>query len=137
MENLKLTIIDDDASYASMLAIMLKETATQIECYSSPALALSEMTNSPPDILIMDINMPRLDGVALCEIIRNAPSLKDLPIVLVSGNKDIGDFSLYFKGVDFVQKPFDPNVLINKIKVYHTLKTAKDTTEKILERLSK
>lgn len=136
MKDLDLVIIDDDKSSIIVLSEILRETVRSIQVFSSPEEALSSMLKNPPNMLIMDIHMPRLGGIALCDIIRRTESLADLPIVLVSADRDIGDFSLYFKGVDFVQKPFDADVLINKVKLYHRLKTAKDTADKIIKRLS-
>src|SRR5690606_8003554 len=121
-----LAIVNSDDTCLRTLCDAMQGEAAKISCYTSQEEALLSMLKSPPDVLIMDISMPRLNGMTLCDIIRGNDLLKDIPIVLISGNKDIGDFTLYFKGVDFLQKPVDTNLLLRKVKMYHTLKTAKD-----------
>lgn len=135
--NLKIVIIDNDKAFANTLSTMLEPVAERIMCFSDSELALGFIMKNETDILIMDIDMPKINGNVLCDILRSTPQLEDLPVVLVSGTKDMGDFSLYFKGVDFMQKPLDTNVLLNKIKLYHVLKTAKDTADRIMARLTK
>lgn len=134
-KELKLAIVNIDAACLRSLYEAMEDMASNIDCYKDPEEALLCMLKSPPDVLIMDISMPRLNGMTLCDIIRSNDILKDIPIVLISSNKDIGDFTLYFKGVDFLQKPVDTNLLLRKVKVYHTLKTAKDKLDQILESL--
>lgn len=135
MCNLNIVIIDDDELYAQALSLMLAKSASKILCYTSAEEGLAHMLQSPPDILVMDINMPKIDGRVMCEIVRSHASLRDLPIVLISGNSDIGDFTLYFKGVDFLQKPVDTDLLTKKVELYHTIKTAKDKVDHILQSL--
>lgn len=103
----------------------LKEYAKQLISYSSAEEALLKLSSDMPDVLIMDLDMPRVNGFTVCDLLRNDERFKELPIVLVSGNKDnIGDFNLYFKGIDFMQKPINSVELISKIKLYHNLRTA-------------
>ena len=82
------------------------------------------MTSNLPDVLVMDLDMPKLNGTRVCDLLRDDPRFKDLPIVLVSGRESIGDFNLYFKGIDFVKKPVVGTELFNKIKLYNNLHNA-------------
>jgi CheY-like chemotaxis protein len=133
--NLKLAIIDKDTACLKALISTLEEKVGSISSYTSPEEAIIKMMKDMPDVLIMDVSMPQLNGVSMCEVIRNNDVLKSLPIILISGNKDIGDFTLYFKGVDFLTKPVDPEELLRKVQVYYTLKTAQDKLDYILENL--
>ena len=126
--------IDPNNDFAESLKEALQSCNCSVEYFKNPEKALVYMKENRPDMLIMGIRMPYMDGKDFCAVIRSTPELEKLPIVLVSGEASIGDFSLYFKGVDFMTKPIDANELITKIKMYHKLTMAEETLSSILER---
>lgn len=123
-ENLKLAIIEQNSDHLGYLHDKLKDFVQEITCYNNAEEALLKMTTNKPDVLVMDLDMPKLNGIKVCDLLREDSRFKDLPIVLVSGKEDIGDFTLYFKGIDFVQKPVIGTELYNKIRLYNNLHNA-------------
>lgn len=136
-DKLKVVAIDNSLEYLRCLCKVLEESGCETFCFDSPEQAIVFLLANEVDVLVMSIHMPNLDGKDLCSIIRAHEELKSLPIVLISGDSSIGDFTLYFKGVDFMQKPVDPTQLLAKIKMYHKLKSMEDTLSNLLERRSK
>lgn len=134
---LKVVVVDSDPEHLKCLCDIMETVPCETKCFNSPEDALVSMVAETPDILLMNINMPVLNGRDLCSIVRSMPELQATPIVLISGDSSIGDFSLYFKGVDFMQKPIDPKELLARIKVYHKLKSMGDTLGSLLERRKK
>ena len=134
---LHIAILNCYVDYAQSLSNLLMSASApdiiEVTLYHCPSSSLGEMVDNPPDVLVMEVDMPEIDGVSMCDVIRNTPKLQDLPIVLVSGDSRIGDLSLYFKGVDIVNKPVDEEKLLSKIKVYHSLRTMHNTLCKLLE----
>lgn len=123
-ENLNLAIIEENSNHLGYLHDKLKDFVPQITCYSNAEEAMLKMTYNMPDVLVMDLDMPKLNGIRVCDLLRDDPRFKDLPIVLVSGRESIGDFNLYFKGIDFVKKPVVGTELFNKIRLYNNLHNA-------------
>jgi len=123
-ENLNLAIIEENSNHLGYLHDKLKDFVPQITCYSNAEEAMLKMTSNMPDVLVMDLDMPKLNGIRVCDLLRDDPRFKDLPIVLVSGRESIGDFNLYFKGIDFVKKPVVGTELFNKIRLYNNLHNA-------------
>lgn len=128
-DKLDIVVIDNDKT--DCIRDTLKEFAN-LTVFDDAQRGLEYMEQHAPDILVMDINMPVIDGQHMCNILRRSKNLKNLPIVLISGDSSIGDFSLYFKGVDFVQKPIDPDKLMGKVRLYHKLRVLQDTLEDML-----
>ena len=123
-ENLNLAIIEENSNHLGYLHDKLKDFVPEITCYSNAEEAMLKMTSNMPDVLVMDLDMPKLNGTRVCDLLRDDPRFKDLPIVLVSGRESIGDFNLYFKGIDFVKKPVVGTELFNKIRLYNNLHNA-------------
>lgn len=129
-KNYNLVVVDNDQNYLTWVCAAAKSLTPNVRGFSDPSLALSFMEECPPCLLIMKIDMPRLDGKAMCEIMRKSTRLKAVPIVLISGDTTIGDFSLYFKGVDFVGSN-NIGELLSKVKLYCGLKQTQDKLEEI------
>lgn len=125
-----LVVIDNDQTHLSWICAAAKSLTPNVQGFIDPSLALAFMEECPPYLLIMKIDMPRLDGKAMCEIMRKSPRLKDVPIVLISVDTTIGDFSLYFKGVDLVGNNNVPE-LLQKVKLYCGIKQTQDKIDEI------
>ena len=78
-------IVDDDPAIRMMLRMMLKLDGFTIQEAEDGVDALEQIKIHPPDLLILDVMMPRMDGVTLCKLLRERPETKTLPIILLSG----------------------------------------------------
>ena len=123
-ENLNLAIIEENSDHLGYLHDKLKDLVPNITCYSTSEEAMLKMTTNMPDVLVMDLDIPKLNGNRVCDLLRDDERFKDLPIVLVGGRDSIGDFNLYFKGIDFIKKPVEGTELFNKIRLYNNLHNA-------------
>lgn len=126
--------IIDNGGFAQCLCELL-EASDDIEklvIYTSAEEAYAHLLEDIPDVLIMDVDMPKLESLAFCDVIRKTPQLVDMPIVLISGDSKLGDFTLYFKGVDLISKPVDMNKLLSKMRLYTGLHKIKEKLEDLL-----
>jgi CheY-like chemotaxis protein len=80
----RILVVDDDPVICLMLELALKRTGFEVELVHDGVEALEAVSASPPDVVIADIMMPRLDGIALCREIRRNPEWRSIPIVLYS-----------------------------------------------------
>ncbi|MDO8959941.1 MAG: response regulator [Rhodocyclaceae bacterium] len=78
-------LVDDDEVYREMLGIMLEEVGLRITQAASGEAALAEMRKHPPDIVLLDYNMPGLDGAETLERMKADPELRQIPVIMLSG----------------------------------------------------
>jgi DNA-binding response OmpR family regulator len=110
-EEMKALVVDDDRVLADVLAFTLRHEGFQvIQAYDGEA-ALERWAEEQPDLILLDVNMPRLDGFAVCQRIR---AQADTPIILltVRGEEDDIVRGLKLGADDYVTKPFSPRQLV-------------------------
>jgi len=83
--NKSILIVDDEPATRMMMRMMLKLDGFTVEEAEDGIDALRQIKESPPDLLILDVMMPQMDGVELCRILRKQPATATLPIILLSG----------------------------------------------------
>ena len=114
----KILICDDVADNTFLLQTILETEDYYVEIANSGAEVLSKIETDvePPDLLILDVMMPEIDGYEVVKRIRQSDKFKSLPILLVTGfNKDdvINDCGVQIEGV--IQRPYDTDVLIAQV----------------------
>ena len=114
----RILIVDDQPDLAGLMADMLGD-AGYVTCTAENGRdALSLIQLDPPDLLLLDVNMPELDGYEVATILKSDPATATIPIIMVSaqdgrGSKLIG---LESGAEDYLSKPVDPAELIAKIR---------------------
>ncbi|MFM7886923.1 MAG: response regulator [Pseudanabaena sp.] len=104
----KIVCIDDSESMLSIIGNYLGSEYFQVTLIQDSMKALMKITSIRPDLILLDIGMPKVDGYQLCSLIRKSSSLKDIPIVMVTGNKGIIDRvrARIAGATDYLTKPF-------------------------------
>jgi DNA-binding response OmpR family regulator len=111
----KIMIADDDPGILDAISIMLEFEGYEVE--SSPnGSALLMMKTEFPDLVLLDIWMSGTDGKDICKQLKQNPTTKGIPIVMISASKDIERSALEAGADDFLAKPFDINDLLKKIE---------------------
>lgn len=102
-------LVDDNPQILSILADLLRPLGHTIVCASGGPLAITLASAAPPDLILLDVMMPDLDGFAVCRMMRNHPTLAQVPIIMVTALDDRESRVRGFEaGADeFVTKPFD------------------------------
>lgn len=111
---MKALIVDDDRVLADLLAFTLRREGFQVsQAYSGPA-ALAQWQAERPDIVVLDVNLPQLDGFAVCRRIR---AEADTPIIMltVRGEEDDIVRGLELGADDYIHKPFSPRQLVARV----------------------
>jgi putative two-component system response regulator len=101
-------IVDDTLSILHLLVMMLERRGHSVRAIPDGKQALESAHRAPPDLVLLDINMPGLGGYEFCTSFKADPRLADIPIIFISGSTDIEDKMKAFAigGVDYVTKPF-------------------------------
>jgi DNA-binding response OmpR family regulator len=114
----RILIVDDQPDLAGLMADMLGDAGYAIRTADNGRDALAEIQSDPPDLLLLDVHMPELDGYEVAAMLKADPATATIPIIMVSaldgrGSKVIG---LESGAEDYLSKPVDPAELIAKIR---------------------
>lgn len=101
-------VVDDTPANLQLLANMLKERGYKTRPVPSGILALQAAQSDPPDVILLDINMPEMNGYEVCERLKADEQLKEIPVIFISALNEILDKVRAFSvgGVDYITKPF-------------------------------
>lgn len=107
-------IVDDQIANLKVLATMLEKEGYQVRKAINGETALIAIENYIPNLILLDIKMPDLDGYEVCQRIKNNPNTEEIPIIFISALNEVFDKVKAFEvgGIDYVNKPFQEEVLI-------------------------
>jgi len=113
----KILVVDDEPQIVELIQIMLGDEYDYIEANSGHE-ALEKASSEKPDLVLLDIMMPDMDGYQVCQRLRADPNTKDIVIAMVSAKKEDHDI---LQGIDvgaiaYITKPFDGFELTEKVK---------------------
>jgi len=120
-----IALVDDDRNILTSVSIALEAEGYRIMTYTDGASALDGFKTSPPDLAILDIKMPRMDGM---ETLRRLRQKSDMPVIfLTSKDEEIDElFGLKMGADDFIRKPFSQRLLVERVKAVLRRATPKD-----------
>ncbi len=132
-------LVDDDRNILTSVSIALEAEGYRIMTYSDGASALDGFKTSPPDLAILDIKMPRMDGM---ELLRRLRQKSDMPVIFLTSKEEEIDelFGLKMGADDFIRKPFSQRLLVERVRVLlrrstsHEGSNPKQVDAKVLER---
>ena len=110
-----IALVDDDRNILTSVGMALENEGYSVQKYSDGAAALQGLQDTPPDMAIFDIKMPRMDGM---ELLRRIRQKSDLPVIFLTSKDDEIDelFGLKMGADDFIKKPFSQRLLVERVK---------------------
>ena len=110
-----IALVDDDRNILTSVSIALEAEGYRTMSYSDGVSALDGFKSSPPDLAILDIKMPRLDGM---EMLRRLRQKSDVPVIFLTSKEEEIDelFGLKMGADDFIRKPFSQRLLVERVK---------------------
>ncbi|HIG31769.1 MAG TPA: response regulator [Verrucomicrobiales bacterium] len=107
-ESTSIIIVDDTPANLTLLGEMLREKGFKVRPFPRGRLALTAAANDPPSLILLDINMPEMDGYEVCERLKSDPRLSEIPVIFISSlNETLDKVKAFQKGgVDYIIKPF-------------------------------
>jgi len=114
----KVLIIDDDAIVRETVRIALGTGGFEAVTLESPALAHVVVRQSKPDLVIMDLYMPELNGLDLCRKLKADPETRRIPVIIFTGSNETVDVisGIEAGAFEYITKPVDGELLIEKIR---------------------
>ena len=137
----RILIVDDTPANLLLLVRMLTQRGYSPQTVLSGKLALQAARAEPPDLILLDINMPEMNGYDVCEQLKADATLKEIPVIFVSALNETIDKVKAFRvgGVDYVTKPFQFEEVCARIethlKLHHLAKLRDDLTHMIVHDL--
>lgn len=119
-------VVDDTPANLQLLESILQEKGYQVRAAISGQMALKAVGHHPPDIILLDINMPEMNGFEVCRALKADPQFSGIPVIFVSAAVDTADKLHAFEegGVDYVTKPFQPLEVLARVETHLALARA-------------
>lgn len=114
----RILIIEDDKDIVELIRYNLEKERFQVFWASDGLSGLAQIRKAPPDLLILDLMLPKLPGLEVCREVRRDPSLNRLPILMLTARGDEADrvVGLELGADDYVTKPFSPRELVARVR---------------------
>ena len=131
-------IVDDTLANLRLLSQMLDEQGYQTRPVADGQLALAAAQAKPPDLVLLDIRMPGMDGYQVCERLKDDARTKDIPIIFISALDAIEDKVQAFTvgGVDYITKPFHIEEVLARVETHLALRTLQEKLESANRKMS-
>lgn len=136
-ENSSILVVDDTPTQVRLLSEILRLSGYRVAGASDAEQALQALADERPDLILLDVQMPGMDGYALCRELRAAPATCDIPVIFISGGDAIADKVKAFAsgGVDYIAKPFHRDEVLARVATHLALHgLRKHLEERVRER---
>jgi len=117
-------VVDDTRENLRLLVRMLAESGYKVRPTASGDMALTAAQISPPDLILLDIMMPEMDGYVVCERLKADPLTRDIPVIFISALEETVNIVRGFAvgGVDYITKPFQNEEVLARVKTHLTIR---------------
>jgi len=120
----RILVIDDDRDMIKILRARLEKDGYDVVVASNGVEGMEEIKKQKPDLILLDLGLPIMDGYTMLKELKRSDLYKDIPIIVLSGRKKVKELIELEGVVDFLAKPFGQGELNNRIQ-WHLLKKAK------------
>lgn len=126
-------MVDDNPQNLQMLGSTLKEKGYKLAAAGSGKQALEFIEKKKPDLILLDIMMPEMNGYEVCERLKADPGTEKIPVIFLTAKTEIDSIVKGFEagGVDYITKPFVKEVIFARLNVHLTLKKALERLERM------
>jgi twitching motility two-component system response regulator PilG len=111
-------VVDDSPTVCKLVAITLERHGYQVVAAANGLEALAKMSEGLPDLILLDITMPRMDGYQLCKIIKGSQETRHIPVVMLTGKDGFFDKvrGRMVGSTEYITKPFEPDTLLRLVE---------------------
>ncbi len=119
-------VVDDTVENLRLLTSMLTEYGYEVRPVINGRQALQAAAHSAPELVLLDINMPVMDGYEVCRRLKEMPAVREVPVIFLTALIEIADKTKAFGvgGVDYIVKPFQINEVLARVQVHLSLRRA-------------
>jgi DNA-binding NtrC family response regulator len=119
-ERPSILVVDDIPTNIQLLSTMLERSGYTIAAATSGAIALEVARTHPPDLILLDVMMPGVDGLELCRQLKSMEAIREVPVIFVTGKGNTVDILAGFEAgaVDYVVKPFQQEEVLARVRAH-------------------
>ncbi len=130
-------LVDDTPANLNVLSTMLREEGYKVRAVTNGKMALKAVETIPPDLILLDIKMPNMNGYEVCQKLKSLPFSREIPIIFLSALDEAMDKVKAFEvgGVDYITKPFQFQEVLIRVKNQLNFKAAKIQIERLNQNL--
>ena len=134
----KVLVVDDNEQNLELLVAYLEEVDCQVQSAPGGQEALDMIRADAPDLVLLDVMMPKMSGFEVCRRLKGDPSTADIPVIMVTALTEMGDIERAIDSGtdDFLSKPVNKWELVTRVKTMLKLKNLTDKLERTLAYLS-
>lgn len=139
IEEISVLIVDDNPQNLQLFGSVLKKNGYKPLLAQNGKSAITFVERNKPDLILLDVMMPGMNGYEVCEHLKSNDSTKHIPIIFITAKTEPEDILAGFQvgGVDYIPKPFNMPELIARVETHVALKKANDTVNKQKEALTR
>ncbi|MBW2342261.1 MAG: response regulator [Deltaproteobacteria bacterium] len=121
----KILVVDDEEDILELLKFNLSREGYQVSCAASGEEALTQVRSKAPDLMVLDLMLPGIDGLEVAKSLKQDPETKNIPIVMLTAKGEEADIvtGLELGADDYITKPFSPRILVARVKAVLRRKT--------------
>jgi len=125
----KVLVVEDDFSTAELIKFTLGTKDISVDIAGDGGEAIKKVRTNTPDVIVLDVMLPTMDGYQVCELIKHNVLWQSIPIIMLSAKVQREDISKGLeKGADeYMTKPFEPNKLMERVLFFLSKKTKKES----------
>lgn len=130
-------LIIEDTKFIIKLITQLLEEYYDVKAAEDGQAGLDVVEDYMPDVILLDVMMPRLNGFEVCKALKESSKTKDIPVIFLTGTDSVDDVVKGFElgAVDYISKPVDDTILLARIKTHLELKKSRDKIKKHRDKL--
>ncbi len=120
LSNSSILIVDDNLSNLQLIGKLLAFTGYKVTLTESGEAALEIIRNDKPDLILLDLVMPGMDGLEVCKKLKNKSETCNIPVIFCTGNSELKDIEKCFDagGDDYTTKPIESHLVLNRIQTH-------------------
>jgi len=132
----RVLVVDDEDDLLELLRYNITREGYQVTCVASGEEALRSVRRNAPDLIVLDVMLPAIDGLEVCRRLKSESKTRDIPIIMLTAKSEESDIvaGLEHGADDYIAKPFSPRVLLARVKaLLRRRDTERDTTIRVHE----
>lgn len=135
----KILVVDDNTANIDVMLTFLEMEGFDISIATSGSMALRVAKHDQPDLILLDVMMPNMDGFETCRKLKEEPATADIPIIFVTAKKETTDIVQGFQcgGVDYISKPYRQEEVLSRVKTHLQLRHLLETQKQLIHELNK
>ena len=131
----RIMVVDDNPANLKLLEDMLRQKGYQVQSFPRGRMALTSAAQNPPDLILLDVNMPEMNGYEVCERIQAIEDVPGIPVLFISALNQTEDKLKGFRagGLDYIAKPFQFEEVHARVETHLKLRRAQQAEQELLE----